>query len=268
MRRESWTVSDLHLEQYVLGELPAAESQRVREALQADEKLRARLAEIERSNQEILSMYPPQRVAPGIRERLGEGRARERRRRSYLPYILPAAAAALVLISFFTLRDAMLPFLARAAGAEVTRVKGGNPHLTIFKKTSGGAEELVDGSAVHPKDVLQIGYVGGEARYGVIFSVDGRGVLTYHLPGNYKGQSLNSPELERQGQAVLPFAYELDDAPGFERFFFVYARSPFDVQKIAQAARALASKPRTADTESLRLPSGVSMFSMTLRKQG
>jgi hypothetical protein len=265
MKRDSWTVSDLHLEQFVLGELTVREERRVRDALRTDESLRARLAEIERSNTKILGEYPPERMAPLIQERRGVMEPRPRRVPPYVMFVLPAAAVVVLFLSIFT--PVYLSRLAGANGTDVTRVKG-DTHLSIFKKTSAGAEELTDGSAVRPKDVLQISYVGGEARYGVIFSVDGRGIVTFHLPENFRGQAVNSPELERQGQTVLPFAYELDDAPGFERFFFVFAKSPFDVREIATSAKALSSKPQTADKAGLRLPKGLTAFSLLLKKQG
>ncbi len=52
-----------------------------------------------------------------------------------------------------------------------------------------------------------------------------------------------APPLDPRGPVVLPSAYELDDAPGFERFFLVYSAKPFDVAAVDPAARALAQLP-------------------------
>ena len=52
----------------------------------------------------------------------------------------------------------------------------------MYRKTDNGAEELAAGQAARQKDVLQLSYIAADARYGVIFSVDGRGTLTLHLP--------------------------------------------------------------------------------------
>jgi hypothetical protein len=102
----------------------------------------------------------------------------------------------------------------------------------------------------------------------VILSVDGRGKVTWHTPSGYAGQPLSSPTLDMKGQVVLPAAYELDDAPGFERFFFVYSSSPFDVAAVDRAARALASQPSRAVVEPLGLGTGMGQYSFLVKKQG
>jgi anti-sigma factor RsiW len=62
-------VSDLTLEQYHLGELSAAQERIVREELANDEVLRGRLAAIRKSDEEIRSSYPSERIVPRILER-------------------------------------------------------------------------------------------------------------------------------------------------------------------------------------------------------
>ncbi len=263
MRKETGGVSDLALEQYALGELAPEEAERVRKALAQDEALRDRLAALAVSNTEILEAYPPRERAERIRQRLRGSELRARRVSPFFTIALPAAAAVLALLGVFALRQGAFPFLA---GSEATRLKGGPARLAVFLKTDAGAEELGDGSAARQRDVLQIAYTAGEARYGVIFSVDGRGVITFHLPRDYRGGPASAPELDRKGQAVLPYAYELDDAPRFERFFFVSSRSSFPVREARQAAEALARGPGAAEEGSLRLPPGLSVQSLLLKK--
>ena len=256
-------ISDLLLEQYALGELPPEQERRVREELERDEGLKARLEALAESDREILALYPPERVAPAIRERLLRGEAARAAKRWAVPPLaiaLPAAAVVLLFLSFFVARERMF--------TNETRLKGVTPHLSVYRKTAQGAEELSAGSLARRGDVLQLGYTPGEARYGVIFSVDGRGAVTWHLPAGYTGGSRTAPALEGQGQIVLPSAYELDDAPGFERFILAYASKPFDIGDVAKAARGLASRPKTADREGLSLPAGVGQFTLVLRKQG
>ena len=65
--------------------------------------------------------------------------------------------------------------------------------------------------------------------------------------------------------ATLPHAYALDDAPGFERFFFLTARDPIDVPQSLAALRSLASRADSA-TAALELPAGVRHWSLYLRK--
>jgi hypothetical protein len=260
MKPDSRTISDLRLEQYVLGELPAAETKKLREALETDEILRARLEALEKSNREILTAHTPESIAGSIRERIGGRERGFRRGPSYIGIMIPVAAALLLFFSAVVIRERLMP-------SSDTRPKG-STRISIFLKTADGAMELADGSVGHPRDVLQIAYTAGDARYGVIFSIDGRGVVTFHLPPRYGGQKLVSPELDQQGQTVLPYAYELDDAPGFERFFLVYSGASFDVGAVARAAQALSAHPRTADKDYLRLPAGVRAESLIIKKQG
>jgi hypothetical protein len=265
MKRESWTVSDLHLEQYVLGELTARDMKKVSDALREDESLRARLAGIEGSNAEILAEYPPQRMAPLLEARASEeaSRAPVRKARPFTVIVLPAAAMVLLFLSIFT---PVYLSRGRTDGTEITRAKGSE--LQIYKKTAEGAEKLGEGSVVAAGDVLQIGYMAGEARYGVVFSVDGRGVVTFHLPESFNGQAQNAPSLDLQGWTVLPFSYELDNAPVFERFFFVFSSSRFDVREVANAAKNLASNLSRAQTAAFKPPRGLNVLSLLLKKQG
>jgi hypothetical protein len=174
-----------------------------------------------------------------------------------LAWAVPVAAVALVLLS--------LPLVLRPS--DDTRLKGVAPHLLVFRKTQAGAEELRPGAVARRGDVLQLSYAAGDAKYGVIFSMDGRGTITWHVPAGYAGGPRSAPPLDPKGPVVLPSAYELDDAPGFERFFLVYAARPFDVSEVERVARALA--PRTpGDLGVLTLPRGLGQFSLLVKKQG
>jgi len=255
------TVSDLLLEQYSLGELSSDQERMVRAELERDESVRQRLAAIAQSNKEILSDYPPERIVPAIKERFLEssGRAAQPRRVPVAAWALPAAAMVVLILSLFVMRERVVP--------NETRLKGLSTHLNLFRKTpTGGAEELRSGAAARRADVLQISYTAGEAKYGVIFSVDGRGAITWHAPAGYRGGSRAAPALDMQGQVVLPSAYELDDAPGFERFFLVYAAAPFEVGDVERSARALAARPGAAEREMLGLPRGLGQYSLLLKK--
>lgn len=255
------TVSDLLLEQYFLGELTSDQERMVRDELGRDEDLRERLAAISQSNQEILADYPPERIVPAIKELLiTEGQSARPRRTPTLAWALPAAAMVVLLLSFFVLRERIVP--------NETRLKGLTTHISLFRKTPTGAEELRAGASARRADVLQISYTAGEAKYGVILSVDGRGAVTWHVPAGYRGESRIAPSLDSQGQVVLPSAYELDDAPGFERFFLVYAATPFEVGDVDRAARALGARPGAAEREALGLRSGLGQYSLLLKKQG
>ncbi|HTP59961.1 MAG TPA: ActD-like protein, partial [Spirochaetia bacterium] len=146
------------------------------------------------------------------------------------------------------------------------RIKGLAPHLIAYLKTSQGVQELKPDAFVRRGDLIQLAYAAGDARYGVIFSVDGRGTITWHLPAGATTPAGLAPSLERQGQ--LPVSYELDDAPGFERFFLVTSEKPFDMAGAANAARALSQRAGSAETAGLSLPAGVKQYSLLLKKRG
>ena len=279
MMRQPNDISAFALEQYALGELPSEEEARVRAELARDAGLRDRLDAMRESDRQTLASYPVEEMAEAIRGRLraessaprgftpGFPRERTIRRFPPLAFALPIAATVLLFISFLVARERIFSSYASTA-TEVTRLKGMKTHLAVYRKAADGAEELGDGQAARQKDVLQISYTAAEARYGVILSLDGRGTVTWHMPGRYAGAALAAPALSQQGEVILPSAYELDDAPGFERFILVYSSAPFDVRTVEQAARALASKPKTADTGSLALTPAMKQFSIVLRKQG
>jgi hypothetical protein len=256
---------DLLLEQYALGELNGAELDRVESLVRSDPGLRERLEELRRSNEEILEREPPAKIAAAIRRRMltatadGQGPAR-RRYRPAASFAFPAAAAVLVLFGAVMARGLFLP-----PQADEIRAKSGAPGLLVYKKTASGAFALADGAPASAGDVLQIKYAAGSARYGVIVSLDGRGTVTWHLPGpGAPLQGGKAPRIDEKG-AALASAYELDDAPAFERFFLLSSKSDFELSLVSGALRDLALSGQ-ADTGALRLPAGLECKSLLVKK--
>jgi hypothetical protein len=259
------TVSDLMLEQYHLGELAPEAEGSVREQLADSAELRARLAGLQESDRELAHAYPAEVIVPQIRERMfrqGVPDPRARRPVPRLAWAVPVAAMIIALATFSVAN--VLP-----AGGPLsleTRMKGLSPHLSVFRKTTTGAEELRSGTIARQGDVLQLSYAAAGARYGVIFSIDGRGTVTWHVPAGYAGGRRMASPLEERGTIVLPSAYELDDAPGFERFFMVYGSAPFDIAVVQGAIQAMTDRGTPADHESLPLPRTLGQFSLLVKK--
>ncbi|HUI70523.1 MAG TPA: hypothetical protein VL354_08355 [Spirochaetia bacterium] len=265
-------ISDLLLEQYVLGEVSAEVGAEIREELARDPSLMARYQAILSSDAEILERYPSQDMAKAINDKL-EGERNNGRKNVgmasalepagrwalQLAVGLPAAAVVLLVFSFFIFRERLAP--------DVIRVKGLEPHMNAFLMTQQGVRELGAGSLVGRGDVIRLSYTAADARYGVILSVDGRGTVTWHMPSGSPGPDRESPALDRQGQIPLPVEYELDDAPGFERFFFVYSDKPFNAAVAADAVRSLLSRLGSAEKLDLTLPAGIKQFSLLLKKR-
>ena len=96
----------------------------------------------------------------------------------------------------------------------------------------------------------------------MLLSIDGAGKVTLHWPENKSGAAA---ALKTSGEVRLPAAYELDDAPAFERFFLVRSTEPFSVATATEAARALAAHP-SARKQALALPPRFEQISLALDK--
>ena len=240
MDQNPGNLTDLALEQFRLNELPRAEAERVQRVLDTDGAVRSRLAAIVVSDEAVAREYPPAWLASQIRERAaGRGTVvLPRRPITWWAWPLGLATASLALL--FTLPGP----LARpnpsttVATTEDTRPKGARPALAVYRRTDRGSETMADGAIARAGDVLRLGYPAVTQAYGVILSVDGRATVTRHLPANGARAAL----LGHDRLNLLNTAYELDDAPGWERFYFVTADTAFDVEPIMTAARQLAAR--------------------------
>lgn len=290
---------DWLLERFALGELPEAQAAEIRRRLEAEPGGMARLEALRASDREILERHPPREMEASILARANaapagspalaadgnspvrtgahpratgtvvEGAAASPRRagalgaawdRSKLAWGLglavPAAAAVLVLAV-----TSAPPTVAPDA-PDTVRMKGLAPSLLVHRKSGAEAETLADGAQVRPHDLLQLAYVAAGRRYGVIVSFDGGGAVTLHLPSSGDAAAA----LDAQGATPLPQAYELDDAPAFERFVLVASDSPFEVGTVLEAARALAAAPASSNALPLSLPAGLEQTSVVVRK--
>ena len=261
-------VPDLLLERYRLGELPPPEIERLRRRLEADEGLRARLHALDVSDEEIGRRYPSGWLAVRVRQRLHVDAARPAPpigRRSFGWQLPLAAAAALVVLGVgwqFLGPDLLRPaWTTSDPAAPADRIKGQS--LALFRKTAGGSEVLGDGDRVRAGDQIRIGYRAAGRSYGVILSIDGRGGVTRHFPQ----QGGRAALLAHDGLVLLDHAYELDDAPGWERFYLVTGSVAFDVGPVLEAARALAAGLGARLPGVLTLSSSLDQSSLVLMKE-
>jgi hypothetical protein len=246
-------IPDWQLERHFLRELPDGEAAVVEDTLARRTDLRERLSALERSNDEILRRHPPAEVAAAIRSRLAAERVRAHSgvgNRVALAAALGLAAA--VSAVWVTPRPPM-----PAANGDVVRSKGLAPQLLLYRNGGGtGVERLDPGAVARRHDVVQLAYRSAGRRHGVIVSVDGAGLITRHLPA----VGSQAAPLEGGAAVALPEAYELDDAPGFERFYLVTADQPFAVATVVEAVR------RGAGAQ-LDLPDSMDQFSFVLAKE-
>ena len=136
----------------------------------------------------------------------------------------------------------------------------GSDRIVVFRKRAQAVEQLARGAPVADGDLIQIGYTAPSALYGVIFSVDGWGMVTLHHPARQDGAT----GLEPFGRQLLPYAFQLDNAPAFERILLVTGNRPIDVSAVLAAGRAMAAQHRTQPA----LPRGLRVSDeLVLRKK-
>ena len=254
-------VQDWLLERYRLDELPEAERRQVQEALARDAGLRERLDDLDLSSEALLRQHPPTQLVAAVRDRTRSGV--ERAMRPALRGWTPLAATAVVTASLVGMA-LWYPWPAARQDADVTRVKGIAPYLLLYRKAATEVERLPSAALARPHDVVQLAYQAGARRYGVILSVDGRGVVTRHLPVH----GTQSAPLTSGRPVALTQSYELDDAPGFERFMLVTADEPFTVTVVEDALRRQhASLGAAANERRLDLPDSMDQFSLVVKKE-
>ena len=246
------------LERYVAGDVTAEERERIDITATLNANVAESIADLQRSNAEILARYPASRLVPEITARYKRGQTRQKqtpfRKRALFASGIAAGLAAAVLL-------AVLPVLhsgetasystTQAAAQGSDRIKGAqtaaSTELRVYLKTAApAADPLPDKTVVHAGNTVQLAYmVGAPEKYGVIFSVDGRGVVTMHYPAAVS----QSTKLIAGKQTPLDEAYTLDDAPDYEAFFFVVDDAPLDAKTVLNKAEELAGNPRTAPEE-------------------
>ncbi len=258
-------IPDLLLERYRLDEVSPAERTEVERQLLEDESVRRRLAEIEASDEAVresgftASLAAHLRHARGTRAsslsiRTGRSPA------SVLRWALPLAVGltAVVVVTVLGSRTG-----APVPDATGDRVKGLRPGLTVFRQTPRGSETVIDGGIARQGDVVRLAYQAAGQSYGVIVSIDGRGGVTVHLPPYGR----NAVRLQPGDRILLDNAYELDDAPRWECFYFVTAREPFDAQPVIEAAKREAAHLAALPPPALSVPGAFEQSRFVLRKE-
>lgn len=255
------------LERYLLGELPTRRIKEIDKLVQEDLKLKKEIEQLKQSNQSILGQYPIESVVPQILRRY-EGETEQKKVKKAtkqfalkrLIYATPVLAAALIMLFVMIRNNGTVPTDTRIKGLD--NIDMTKTQIIIYRKKGEEAEVLKDGELAKAGDLLQIAYVPAGKTYGVIFSIDGNGVVTLHYPENINSTSA----LKQEKTVLLGAAYELDDAPEFERFFFITTMTEINVQEILKQAKALAGSPDAVKKEISALPETYSQFSILLRK--
>ena len=224
-QQDKHPISDYQLERYLLREGTDDELAALDRRVADDPELAQRLAALERSNEELHQRYPPEWMRGQIELKLkrAQGRRVQRTWSGYRLWAVPAVALILAVVAVPTLLDDQ-----ETSEAPATRIKGGEqePRLLVFRKLASGAERLQDGALARNGDLVQLAYRSGGLQFGAILSVDGRGTVTQHLP------TTGTRAVPLAAQDTLDVAYELDDAPRWERFYLVAADRRFGLAAV------------------------------------
>jgi len=258
------SVKPWELERYLLGELPQTRMEEIERLLRQDAELNAQLAALQKSNADILQAYPPERMIPDLQRKFQGVKSREETRpRSKairgLLYASPVLASALVFL-FIIVFKAPVSNDTRIKGTEAIDMT--KSQILIYRKAKDKVHLIRNGDAAHERDLLQIAYVSAGDPFGVIFSIDGSGTVTLHYPED----RLGSTKLQPSGQVPLNTSYELDEAPEFERFFFITAHAEINVIEILEQAERLAENPDRAREAALDLPKTYGQNSVLIKK--
>jgi hypothetical protein len=238
--------------------LPPDSAARLDRQLQRDPGLRQRLDALLASDAEMHASARLELVASRVRRQLEERKAAANRRgQSFRLWLAPAAAMTVVLLVL------ALPRVSGLLDEDGERIKGLEPSLTLFRRVNGTSETLADGAVAQRGDLIRVGYHAAGHAYGVIVSIDGRRLVTLHLPRDGE----RAVPLGREATVLLDHAYELDDAPRWERFYFVTGNEPFLVSAVVIAAERAALVSRDDTPATLSLPAGLTQSVFSLQKE-
>lgn len=250
-RQDGGQISPLTLERAAQGKLTADEF----DALGPDAA--EHVARLSADSEAVLQQYPPEREVAQI---LRKAEALKKRKRPTRQIAWAAAAAPAFAVALLVLMP------ATDSGLSDPLVMGertkGPAILQVYRQTSAGQERLRTGAAARAGDVLQLRFDARGRAFGAIVSVDGAGVITAHLP-----QNMHGPAAKLDSTLItIEEAYELDDAPQFERFFLVTSAQPFEMRTVQAAIEALNDDPTRVARAPLGLGPDIEQVSLQLVK--
>ena len=223
-------ISDFKLERYLLGELPEKEMRDFQERELSDEIFAARVREMREQGKRFVAENPFEALEAKM------DAADEAADDNVISGLWLKVAAALVIalgvFSMVVLNRNVETYSGESATMEVamanvddgTRIKGMSASLEVWKKTGDSAVQMVNLGDASEGDEIQLRYRVPQKCFGMLFSMDGNGTVTMHM-----GDGNNAIELEPGKMTTLPFAYKLDNAPKFEKFFLLTSQNSFAI---------------------------------------
>ena len=220
-------ISDFKLERYLLGKLPEVEMAALRKREAEDELFAARVKMMREEGERFLAENPFSALEDKLEN---DQRSVER------SLWLRVAAVLVVAFGIFSVvvlnrQTDIVNDASAASGMDVamadvdngTRIKGMTAGLEVWKKMGDSAVQMVNLGEAREGDEIQLRYRVPQKCFGMLFSMDGNGTVTMHM-----GEGNRAVELEPGKMTTLPFAYKLDNAPKFEKFFLLTSGEMFE----------------------------------------
>lgn len=238
--------TDLELERFIAGDLPAARAAELEaKATAAD---RTRLDELRTEHQAFLAEVDVAAEVRAIGKKLGKLEPERKGRATWWRWIwtggaLAAAAAVLLVVVLrkgTTTRD------------DDTGIKGGDITLVVHVASDGESRRLASGDAVAPGARIRFEVALPKKGFVAVVGVDGAGATTVYFP--YGGAQ--AAEVDPQAGGLLPGAIALDASPGAERFYALYSEQPFALETVVPGLRS-----------GKALPPGFASAEVVLQKQ-
>ncbi|MFH1727138.1 MAG: hypothetical protein ABIA04_01810 [Pseudomonadota bacterium] len=255
-------ISDIMLERYLLKELPSKKMKELKEAIANDKSLQTRLQELENSNKEIFEKYPAKLMTDEIIKKQPQITFRVKGYGFRVRRLAYTAIPLLILFAFAFKFYFVQENIEHQNTSELgIRIKGLEPKLIIYKKTETGFSKLAKDTLALEGESIQLSYIAASYKYGVIFSIDSRNNISLHFPSAYS----HSTKLDSKGEVLLESSFELDDAPSFEKFYFVTSNEEIDLRWLFQKLASSISSSKDGSLN-IDLPTTMKIFSQTLRK--
>ena len=220
-------ISDFKLERYLLGELPEVEMAALRKREAEDELFAARVKMMREEGERFLAENPFSALEDKLEN---DQRSVER------SLWLRVAAVLVVAFGIFSVvvlnrQTDIVNETSATSGMDVamadvdngTRIKGMTAGLEVWKKMGDSAVQMVNLGEAREGDEIQLRYRVPQKCFGMLFSMDGNGTVTMHM-----GEGNHAVELKPGKMTTLPFAYKLDNAPKFEKFFLLTSGEMFE----------------------------------------
>ncbi|MBR2272547.1 MAG: hypothetical protein IJ912_09560 [Fibrobacter sp.] len=225
-------ISDFKLERYLLGELPEKEMRDFQERELSDEIFAARVREMREQGKRFVAENPFEALEAKMDDVDDSANDEDNVISGMWLKVAAALVIALGVFSMVVLNRNVETYSGESATMEVamanvddgTRIKGMSASLEVWKKTGDSAVQMVNLGDASEGDEIQLRYRVPQKCFGMLFSMDGNGTVTMHM-----GDGNNAIELEPGKMTTLPFAYKLDNAPKFEKFFLLTSQNSFAI---------------------------------------